>query len=119
MKNHVGPGKKGIGVTIVNCYGDDLWKESLPPKAESFGTGTANVPTKDDVINPLGQGAYDDGYFGNLCFVDSKVVVPILETGSSYELKKSVLDLSWSWIQDKSKTEFPSKFHAESSFVLG
>ena len=31
---------------------------------------------------------------------------------------KSVLDLSWSWIQDKIKTEFPSKFRPESVLML-
>lgn len=72
----VGPGKKGVGVMIVNCYGDDLWKESLPPKTGSFGT--SNIPSmKGDVINPLGGGSYDDGNYGNLGFVEGRVVVPI------------------------------------------
>ena len=81
--NYVGPGKKGIGVMIVNCYGDDLWRESLPPKAGSFGrvdNGNART-TGNDVFNPLGGGGYDDGNYGNVGFVDGRVVVPILETG--------------------------------------
>mmetsp|Transcript_27557 Transcript_27557/g.58229 ORF Transcript_27557/g.58229 Transcript_27557/m.58229 type:complete len:788 (-) Transcript_27557:59-2422(-) len=67
-----GPGKKGVGVMIVNCYGDDLWKNGLPPKSARNSGGAA-------VGNPLGGGNYDDGNFGNLGFVDGARVHPILE----------------------------------------
>ncbi|KAL3786418.1 hypothetical protein ACHAW5_002249 [Stephanodiscus triporus] len=80
-KNFVGPGKKGVGVIIVNCYGDDLWRGSLPPKAGSFGCVNGSPPTVGDVINPLGGGAYDDGNYGNDGFVEGKVVVPIMDVG--------------------------------------
>jgi prepilin-type processing-associated H-X9-DG protein len=63
----VGPEKKGVGVTIVICYGDDLWKSSLPVKAVEFGD-----------VNPLGGGKYDDGNYGNVGFVDGRVACPIL-----------------------------------------
>jgi translation initiation factor 2D len=63
----VGPEKKGVGVTIVSCYGDDLWKSSLPVKAVEFGE-----------VNPLGGGKYDDGNYGNVGFVDGRVACPIL-----------------------------------------
>ena len=86
----VGPGKKGVGVKIVNCYGDDLWKESLPPKTGSFGTIHSSV--KGDVINPLGGGSYDDGNYGNLGFVDGRVVVPILNGGDDSDEESSYED---------------------------
>ena len=85
----VGPGKRGVGVTIVNCYGDDLWRGSLPPNAGSFGCGTSgngNAPTGGDVVNPLGGGAYDDGNYGNAGFVGGTAVVPILEGGGEDEI---------------------------------
>ncbi|KAL9180734.1 hypothetical protein ACHAXT_011187 [Thalassiosira profunda] len=69
----VGPGKKGVGVEIVNCYGDDLWKGGLPPKTQSGKGASEGVP------NPLGGGVYDDGHFGNTGFVDGQYVHPILE----------------------------------------
>ena len=67
----VGPGKKGVGVSILNCYGDDLWKNSLPTKS--------NAKSKNGIINPLGGSVYDDGNFGNKGFVDGSMVYPILE----------------------------------------
>ena len=87
----VGPGKKGVGVKIVNCYGDDLWKESLSPKTGSFGT-SSNSSMKGDVINPLGGGSYDDGNYGNLGFVDGRVVLPILHGGDDSDEENSLDD---------------------------
>jgi translation initiation factor 2D len=66
--NLVGPSKKGVGVTIVSCYGDDLWKSSLPSKS-SLKTG---------LRNPLGGGVYDDGNHGNVGFQDGSLACPIL-----------------------------------------
>ena len=63
----VGPETKGVGVTILNCYGDDLWKSGLPSKA--LGSG---------VVNPLGGGRYDDGNYGNVGFQEGKRACPIL-----------------------------------------
>ena len=69
----VGQGKKGVGVSILNCYGDDLWKNSLPTKS--------NAKSKNGIINPLGGSVYDDGNYGNKGFVDGSMVYPILEVG--------------------------------------
>mmetsp|Transcript_12892 Transcript_12892/g.23162 ORF Transcript_12892/g.23162 Transcript_12892/m.23162 type:complete len:812 (-) Transcript_12892:42-2477(-) len=82
----VGPGKKGVGVTIVNCYGDDLWKCGISSKvtAASFGNGSA-VLEKGAVGNPLGGGVYDDGNFGNVGFVDGARVHPILNFNGESE----------------------------------
>lgn len=78
--NLVGPGKKGVGVTIVNCYGDDLWKGSLPAKTGSFGNHAVPTTKGGAVRNPIGGGIYDDGNFGNTGFVDGKFVYPILKS---------------------------------------
>ena len=77
--NLVGPGKKGIGVTIVNCYGDDLWKSSLPTKAGSFGNHSVSTKEGGMVGNPMGLGFYDDGNYGNIGFVDGKYVNSIFD----------------------------------------
>lgn len=68
----VGPMKKGVGVSIVNFYGDDLWKSSLPSKA---------LASSIAVRNPLGGGTFDDGNYGNVGFRDGSVVCLILDVG--------------------------------------
>jgi len=83
----VGPGRKGVGVTIVNCYGDDLWTNSLPTKSvAAFGS---NAVAKGAVGNPLGGGVYDDGNFGNVGFVDGTRVHPILDFDSDDDESES------------------------------
>ncbi|EED90413.1 predicted protein [Thalassiosira pseudonana CCMP1335] len=68
--NSVGMGKKGVGVTVVNCYGDDLWRSASTSKVGAACAG--------DVTNPLGGGRFDDGNYGNAGFLEGKVVCPIL-----------------------------------------
>eukprot|EP00580_Thalassiosira_gravida_P019492 CAMPEP_0201673770 /NCGR_PEP_ID=MMETSP0494-20130426/35503_1 /ASSEMBLY_ACC=CAM_ASM_000839 /TAXON_ID=420259 /ORGANISM="Thalassiosira gravida, Strain GMp14c1" /LENGTH=796 /DNA_ID=CAMNT_0048155761 /DNA_START=135 /DNA_END=2525 /DNA_ORIENTATION=- len=75
----VGPGKKGVGVTIVNCYGDDLWKCGISSKVTAASFGSSSVLEKGAVGNPLGGGVYDDGRFGNVGFVDGARVHPVLD----------------------------------------
>ncbi|KAL7498347.1 hypothetical protein ACHAWT_009395 [Skeletonema menzelii] len=67
----LGIGAKGVGVTIVNCYGDDLWKLGLPPSAKQCEEGGS--------LNPLTGGTYDNGNYGNAGFVDGKYVYRILQ----------------------------------------
>jgi translation initiation factor 2D len=66
----VGSGTKGVGVSIVNCYGDDLWKLGLPKSAKQCEQVT---------LNPLAGGVYDNGDYGNVGFVDGKYVYRILQ----------------------------------------
>ncbi|KAL7434745.1 hypothetical protein ACHAXM_004255 [Skeletonema potamos] len=66
----VGTGTKGVGVNIVNCYGDDLWKIGLPKSTKQGGEVT---------FNPLTGGEYDNGDYGNAGFVDGKYVYRILQ----------------------------------------
>ncbi|KAL7538095.1 hypothetical protein ACHAWF_005997 [Thalassiosira exigua] len=76
--NLVGPGKKGVGVAVFSCYGDDLWEGGLPPKHKISGQ-TSDL--MDGVSNPLGGGVYDDGNWGNAGFVEGKHAWPILDVG--------------------------------------
>lgn len=76
--NLVGPGKKGVGITVVNCYGDDLWKNSLPSKSAAL-FGNISAAAEGTMVNPLGGGVYDDGNFGNIGFVDGERIHPILD----------------------------------------
>ncbi|GKY99920.1 hypothetical protein MPSEU_000945600 [Mayamaea pseudoterrestris] len=68
----------GVGVHIVSCYGDDIWKQQNVGKFTSVGASSSpanNGPTND----LLGGGApYNDGHYGNAGFCDGKFVVPIL-----------------------------------------
>eukprot|EP00985_Skeletonema_marinoi_P009433 scaffold4392_cov138-Skeletonema_marinoi.AAC.17 len=68
---YVGVGTKGIGVIVVNCYGDDLWKLGLPTSTKQVEEGGS--------LNPLTGGAYDNGNYGNAGFVDGKYVYRILQ----------------------------------------
>lgn len=70
---YVGIGAKGVGVTIVNCYGDDLWKLGLPTASTKQGEEEGGS------LNPLTGGAYDSGNYGNAGFVDGKYVYRILQ----------------------------------------
>jgi translation initiation factor 2D len=56
----------GVGVTIVTAYGDDLWKNQLPPSLVD--------------LNSLSL--FDGGHYGNAGFVNGKFVVPIESPGT-------------------------------------
>jgi len=69
-----GPGTKGVGVEIYNCYGDDLWRTSV---------------TKEQ----LTENSHDDGKYGNAGFIDGKYVLPLVaeeEDDEDYDGEKSV-----------------------------
>lgn len=68
---YVGIGTKGIGVRIINCYGDDLWKVA---KLKS-----ANQCDEGGTLNPLTGEVYDNGDYGNAGFKEGKYVYPILK----------------------------------------
>ncbi|KAG7344857.1 translation initiation factor SUI1 [Nitzschia inconspicua] len=65
-----GPGTKGLGVEIWNCYGDDLWRSSNT-KQQRSGTTTINQHG--------GAAPYDNGQYGNVGFVDGTYVVPLIQ----------------------------------------
>ncbi|GKY96238.1 hypothetical protein MPSEU_000583700 [Mayamaea pseudoterrestris] len=77
----------GVGVHIVSCYGDDIWKQ------QSFGNSTntsigasSSLATNGPKNDLLGGGApYNDGHYGNAGFCDGKFVVPILVNEQSDE----------------------------------
>ncbi|KAL7471292.1 hypothetical protein ACHAXS_011591 [Conticribra weissflogii] len=73
----VGPGKKGVGVRILTCYGDDLWKSGL--LSSGSRKAHASLEVEDGVDNPLGGGKFDDGNWGNLGFVDGKFVASLVK----------------------------------------
>jgi translation initiation factor 2D len=57
-----GPGRQGLGVTIVHCYGDDIWKAQLPKS--TITTSAAEM---------------DGGHYGNVGFLDGQLVVATTE----------------------------------------
>jgi translation initiation factor 2D len=67
--NTVGPGTQGVGVEIWTSYGDDLWRttNSHPPKS-LVGL----------VINEQGGAPFDNGNYGNVGFLEGKMVRPIM-----------------------------------------
>jgi translation initiation factor 2D len=75
--SYVGIGKKGVGVSIVNCYGDDLWKHGMPKSTKQH--------EERCLYNPLTGGSYDNGSYGNAGFVDGKYVYPVLQENDDVE----------------------------------
>jgi translation initiation factor 2D len=57
-----GPGRQGLGVTIVHCYGDDIWKAQLPKS--TITTSASEM---------------DGGHYGNVGFLDGQLVVATTE----------------------------------------
>lgn len=53
--------KTGVGVTVVTAYGDDLWKNQLPPS----------------LVDSTSLSLFDLGHYGNFGFLDGKFVTSI------------------------------------------
>ena len=64
----VGMDTKGVAVEIFQCYGDDVWKNT---------TATATAADKAAVINPVGGAPFANGHYGNVGFLNGKLVSPI------------------------------------------
>jgi translation initiation factor 2D len=62
MSGRFGPGQQGLGVTVVHCYGDDIWQTQLPKIIT-----TAGVASFLD---------FDAGHYGNAGFLNGQLVVP-------------------------------------------
>lgn len=73
----IGVGTTGVGVHVVSCYGDDIWRQQLPAKQT---TVQESAP-----VNPLGGAQYDQGHYGNVGFIDGKFVSPITTTRTTEE----------------------------------
>jgi len=81
-----GDANSGRGVTIVTCYGDDFWKQQLPPpRTTTVAVASPNKGGRDveaSTTSPLGGAPYDDGNYGNVGFLEGKRVVPIVAAGT-------------------------------------
>lgn len=85
----IGIGTNGIGVTVISCYGDDIWRQQLLQindsvammkiKQKSFNYAGQN----ERFFNLIGGQMYDDGHYGNVGFVDGTLVLPIVEKYST------------------------------------
>jgi translation initiation factor 2D len=72
----IGVGCKGVGVSIISSYGDDLWKQQMP-----IGNLKSNPESPATSL-------FDTGHYGNPGFLEGTEVVPIvegLESGSEEE----------------------------------
>ena len=88
----IGPGSIGVGVEIWSTYGDELWKTTNPTNYKFHHTVTSTTTTNsrhdDDndnytgassiSFNQLGGGYYDNGHYGNVGFIEGKIVQPII-----------------------------------------
>jgi translation initiation factor 2D len=67
----LGIDSKGVGVNVWTCYGDDLWKQALFQKST------------EGIVSPIGGACYDNGDYGNVGFLEGKVVKPIFAVDDS------------------------------------
>jgi translation initiation factor 2D len=74
----VGPQTQGIGVHVVSCYGDDLWKQQLPPKQLRHNLN------REARVNPTGGATFNAGHYGNLGFQEGVRVVPLSSSAESH-----------------------------------
>lgn len=68
----------GVGVEIWTCYGDDLWTQQLPSSSNKQQGG---------IVNPIGGASFDDGNYGNVGFIDGKIVKPITVVEETKEVR--------------------------------
>jgi len=68
----VGVETKGVGVEIVSCYGDEIYKSQIDSKAKRLATGH---------VSEVGGGIYDDGDYGNVGFVEGTRVYGLMKIG--------------------------------------
>lgn len=59
----VGEGSKGSGVNVISCFGDD-WTREMMRELSEIGGGDKGNPS-------VFGGAYEDGCYGNVGFVDA------------------------------------------------
>lgn len=90
-----GPGSRGVGVHIIHCYGDDLWRNQHsqldaryhPTYASSSSVSRVHDTTSRSILftNAIGGGAlYEDGNYGNVGFLDGQKVVSIIPKNDNH-----------------------------------
>jgi translation initiation factor 2D len=72
----IGPEKKGVGVQIVTCYGDEIYR-SQKVDASVEGAPLVGDGSFDGVRSELGGDIFDYGNYGNVGFVQGKQVYGI------------------------------------------
>jgi translation initiation factor 2D len=82
-------GPKGVGITILHSYGDDIWRQQLPTAKELDRIRSAVAASSNSITvrksasaiavvqSTPGGSTYDAGHYGNIGFVDGKFVQPI------------------------------------------
>ena len=92
-------GPKGVGVTILHSYGDDIWRHQLPTSKEldqirTFSSSIAlgkSIRRSTFIQNPMGGSFYDAGHYGNVGFEHGKYVHPIHQESAASKPVGSVL----------------------------
>ena len=79
----IGPGSHGVGVQVWTSYGDDLWK-----------TTNRNLPTSFDglAINENGGAHFENGHYGNIGFIEGKIVRAIEDVDYHHDDENEVED---------------------------
>ena len=77
----IGVGAKGVGVSIVTCYGDDLWRNQMSSTTGAHGQKDG---TDKGYRSDMGGSFFSDGHYGNIGFVDGKCIY-----GLKYETEET------------------------------
>ncbi len=76
----IGAETKGVGVRVVTCYGDEIYKSQFDKTAKPLTTG---------LISEIGGGIFDDGNYGNVGFIEGKRVFGLVKQGGGDEYNES------------------------------
>ncbi len=79
----IGAGTKGVGVEIIHCYGDEIYTEQ----------SSSNSKSSDGILSEIGGQIFDEGNYGNVGFIDGKIVYGLMKAGEvDEEEEEEVVD---------------------------
>jgi len=80
--NNIGPDTKGVGVEIITCYGDEIYRSQMDPTKKNQ---EKSIIGEGSQISTIGGGCFDHGDYGNVGFVDGKMVYGLIRPGQEHD----------------------------------
>jgi translation initiation factor 2D len=80
--HNIGPDTKGVGVEIITCYGDEIYRSQMDPTKKNQ---EKSIIGEGSQISTIGGGCFDHGDYGNVGFVDGKMVYGLIRPGQEHD----------------------------------